>query len=401
MAIIASVLGLLFGNVAVMGLVLIAVILYFSRSNNDYFEKRGIRYVKPVPIFGNMFRAFMRLTPFSDLYVELYNKHPEDNVVGIFEFIKPTFMIRDTELIKQILIKNFDNFMNHRQSIDHDADPVFGRSLFSIKDQRWKDMRTILSPAFTGSKMRYMYDLIRDCAKGSFEYIQQTSGGQPYEFEAKDLFTRLSNDVIATSAFGIEVNSIKERENTFYNNGKILTDFSPLLAFKFFLALNFPNLLNTLKIPLLDKATSYYFKDIVIETMNHREKNGIVRPDMIQLLLQTKAKLSEKDDHQWTDDDFVAQSVLFFLAGFDTTSTLFSFMAYELALNKHIQDKLIAEVDEVCTKIQGKEPSYEDIHKMKYLDMVVQGEINCRQTKTMINKYNFLQSHLENGHQQF
>ncbi len=43
----------------------------------------------------------------------------------------------------------------------------------------------------------------------------------------------------------------------------------------------------------------------------------------------------------------LAQSFLFFLAGFDTTGKTLSFLAYSLALNPEVQDKLIEEVDSV------------------------------------------------------
>lgn len=53
-------------------------------------------------------------------------------------------MIRDVELIKQISVKNFDSFLNHRFVIDENVDKLFGRSLIMMVDQKWKDMRTTL-----------------------------------------------------------------------------------------------------------------------------------------------------------------------------------------------------------------------------------------------------------------
>ncbi|KAF5288092.1 hypothetical protein FQA39_LY15517 [Lamprigera yunnana] len=47
-----------------------------------------------------------------------------------------------------------------------------------------------------------------------------------------------------------------------------------------------------------------------------------------------------------------------------------SFMAYGLALNSDVQKKLQNEIDETLTNCQGK-LTYEALHKMKYMDMVV------------------------------
>ena len=48
-----------------------------------------------------------------------------------------------------------------------------------------------------------------------------------------------------------------------------------------------------------------------------------------------------------TKEEIVAQAVLFFIAGFATTSDTMMWLCYELAVNSDIQDKMIQEVDEV------------------------------------------------------
>ncbi|CAL1292427.1 unnamed protein product [Larinioides sclopetarius] len=55
---------------------------------------------------------------------------------------------------------------------------------------------------------------------------------------------------------------------------------------------------------------------------------------------------SASDVRSLSADEIVAQSVIFFTAGYDTTSSTLSFATYQLALNPDIQDKL-REVDSV------------------------------------------------------
>jgi len=73
----------------------------------------------------------------------------------------------------------------------------------------------------------------------------------------------------------------------------------------------------------------------------------------------------------WTDDELVAQCFLFFLAGFDTSSTLLSFFAYELCINPDIQQKLYEEIQETHRILGGKKLSYDALQKMKYMDMCI------------------------------
>lgn len=73
----------------------------------------------------------------------------------------------------------------------------------------------------------------------------------------------------------------------------------------------------------------------------------------------------------WTNDEIIAQCFLFFAAGFDTVSTLMSFMAYELALNQEIQQKVYEEIREVNPSLKGARLSYDTLSKLKYLDQVI------------------------------
>lgn len=131
---------------------------------------------------------------------------------GMFQFKSPLLVIRDPDLIKQLAVKDFDHFSNHRDFIfNEDVEPLMGKSLFMMRDQKWRDMRATLSPAFTGSKMRQMFRLIVECAEEATTMLlseaeaKQSIGDGKYVAELKDIFTRCMTDVIATAAFGIKV----------------------------------------------------------------------------------------------------------------------------------------------------------------------------------------------------
>lgn len=68
-------------------------------------------------------------------------------------FIK--FQVRDLDLVKQVMVKDFDHFVDHRPFVD--TDPLFSKSLFFLNGQEWKDMRTVLSPTFTSGKIKRMF----------------------------------------------------------------------------------------------------------------------------------------------------------------------------------------------------------------------------------------------------
>jgi cytochrome P450 family 6 len=69
-----------------------------------------------------------------------------------------------------------------------------------------------------------------------------------------------------------------------------------------------------------------------------------------------------------------SQAFVFFIAGFETSSTTMSHTLYELALNHNIQDKLREEINEEYKK-HGSNLTYEDVKKMSYLDKVFKGRL--------------------------
>ncbi|KAJ3651620.1 hypothetical protein Zmor_017647 [Zophobas morio] len=71
-----------------------------------------------------------------------------------------------------------------------------------------------------------------------------------------------------------------------------------------------------------------------------------------------------------TLEEITAQSFVFFLAAFETSSSTMSWAMYELAKNPHIQQKVRDEINTVVARCGGK-LTYEGIQEMKYLSQVV------------------------------
>ncbi|KAK1120114.1 hypothetical protein K0M31_012838 [Melipona bicolor] len=140
-------------------------------------------------------------------------------------------------------MKNFDHFPNHRMAFEPDLELFFSKNLFSLHDERWKEVRNILSTALTSSKMKSMFVLMRDYAKEYDDYFASLSADQLKAFELKDAFTKHTNDVIATCAFIIDINSMKNPKNTFYVYSREAISFEKsqsLFLLRFFAVRKFP-----------------------------------------------------------------------------------------------------------------------------------------------------------------
>lgn len=119
---------------------------------------------------------------------------------------------------------------------------------------------------------------------------------------------------------------------------------------------------------------SDFFTKIVTDTIKYRKTNNYVRNDFLQLMIEL-----QNNDKSITSDIITAQCFVFFVAGFETSSTAMTFALYELASNQEIQDKVRAEINSVLKEHDGK-ITYDSMMDMKYLGQVIDGELIYKKT---------------------
>lgn len=306
----------------------------------------------------------------------------------------PVYLVRDPQLFKQIAIKDFESFEDHKFVLEPEADSLIGNTVFMMRGKKWRQMRATLSPAFTGSKMRLMFELIRECAVASTDYfMRETEQTGEREIEIKEFYARYTNDVIASVAFGLKINSLEDRLNTFFVTGSRLQHLgSPKSFINIVCQRVMPWVMRTLGIEFINADVRRIFTDLVLRNMDERQRMGISRPDLIDLLLKVRQTNSDRHNRTkngkrlWKDIELISQCFVFFLAGFDTSTWLLVSTTYELALNSAIQDKLIDEVDRMTTMLNGNEITYDDMKKMKYLDMVICEVLRIRPPAVFIDR---------------
>nr|XP_012223675.1 PREDICTED: cytochrome P450 9e2-like [Linepithema humile] len=341
-------------------------IYYYLFKDLNFYKKHGIPHAKPLPFLGNMGPSLFRRQSVAELVKWIYDLNPDAKYVGMYDLTRPLTVIRDPELIKSITLKHFDTFPDHRAFIDETQDPLFGKNLVALRGKRWHEVRSILSPAFTSSKMKSMFKLMSDYGANFSDYLAQMPS-EKRKMEMKDVFTRYTNDVIATCAFGVTVDSMKNPKNEFYVYGREATVFSALMFLKFYIFRSLPWLARILRLRFVREKIGNFFRDLVKDTIKTRDEKGIVRPDMLQLMMESRGKEGKA---ALTIEDMVSQAFIFFFGGFESTSTLMCFAAHEIAVNQDVQERLQNEIDEVLEKTNGQAP-YEAVNSMEYLDAVI------------------------------
>ncbi|XP_017061951.1 cytochrome P450 9c1 [Drosophila ficusphila] len=364
----------------------IGLLLYkWSVYTFGYFSKRGVAHEKPTPVLGNIpWSVLMGKDSYIKHNIAQHLRLKRHKAYGVYNLRDPLYYLADPELIRQVGIKSFDNFANHRKGISDGPNEttLLSRSLLSLRDRRWKQMRGTLTPTFTSLKIRQMFELIQCCNVEAVDFLRRQSDGGSVELELKDFFTRYTNDVIATAAFGIQVNSFRDPNNEFFSLGQRISEFSFWGGLKVMLYILVPKLMKVLRVPVMDMNNVDYFRKLVFDAIECRKKQNIVRPDMIHLLLEAQRQLradqegsreggSQEDSARFDDEDLLAQCLLFFTAGFETVATCLSFTCYELMMNPAVQDELYEEVLAVREALAERPLDYDTLMGMKYLDCVV------------------------------
>ena len=91
-------------------IILLTFVYYYFKLAFNYWEKKGIKYLKPVIIFGNLKDVILLKKTNAELYKDFYDEYPTEPYVGIYEFTNPSLLIRDPNLIRHILVKDFSYF---------------------------------------------------------------------------------------------------------------------------------------------------------------------------------------------------------------------------------------------------------------------------------------------------
>lgn len=96
----------------------------------SYFHDREVKFVRGWPVLGTHYKMLLGKQPQTHAFEDIYNAYPDESFVGMYEVGGggPVYVIRDPELIKQVTVKDFHHFVNHRFGVNEKSDPLMGRS---------------------------------------------------------------------------------------------------------------------------------------------------------------------------------------------------------------------------------------------------------------------------------
>lgn len=303
--------------------VVVAMYFYMTRKFN-HWNKKGVTEIRPVPLFGNLLDSCLLRTTPGSLFKSWYEQGKGLPYVGFYIFDKPALLLRDPDLIKAVMVKDFNYFAN-RYLRTHELDTLGSANPFLAHTPQWISLRQRSTSTFTSGRMKRMFSLMLAVGNELIDHLDALGlqgrshltifhhgcdhsdllSGDGRDLEAKEISAKFTTDVIFSCAFGLQAKSINDPNSPFTKAATDIFGFATYLrsaeVASFFFA---PAIVKLLKLQWFSKEAGDFLRRVFMETMQLRISDGVERNDLIDLLIQLKK--SQKGDSDASGEWIVA-----------------------------------------------------------------------------------------------
>lgn len=144
-----AILNFCFVNILLTVAILVTFLLLYVKYRRTYWQRRGVPTLPAHWFFGNVKDVIQFKKSPSFVIGDLHNEASDnDDVLGIYIFHKPFLLLRNAELIKQILIKDFDYFPDRYFTAQSIRDKIGSTNLFTMHNPEWRQMRFLIFKTF-------------------------------------------------------------------------------------------------------------------------------------------------------------------------------------------------------------------------------------------------------------
>lgn len=311
---------------------------------------------------------------------------------GYYEGHLPMIVTSDLEIIQEVFIKQFGNFVARKIYPFQFSDDSPNMDIFLSSNKRWKRMRNIINPTFSPIKIKQLLPIMSKCSTRFIDVLEENT---EKELIISDYLNRFTMDTIWNCAVGIDIDCQHNLNDPYL--AKSLLVFKDLENLKFaFIVTTYlsefrPILLKLLSLStyvmskIHDSFTDPYFwlTHHIHKIFENRQKNKIVRRDFAQLLIESQDDYVEVEtscdkiqvdkmsfEKKMSFDEIEFNLVGFLLAGFETTSTALNYCFYILSTHCDEQHKLQEEIDSFF-KTNNAQPDLDNINQLQYLDLFI------------------------------
>lgn len=270
------------------GLIIIFItLLYFYLTRNfNHWKKKNVYYIKPIPFFGSIFKVLTLQRSIGQFLHEIYN---QTNLpfMGFFVLDKPYLLIRDPEIIKKCLIKDFEHFDDRSIAENLKDDEMGSKILLMLKNPEWKSLRVAANPIYATGKMRAMLPLMLEASNDLVNYLNNTVIKEEAT-ETRDVALKYTTDVIVSCGFSIKAGCFLQEKSVFREVTRRVFDWSFVRKVSMAAYFFAPSLVKLFKLKFLEPSVARFLREIISTTVAEREKSKIYTGDITDSLIQLR-----------------------------------------------------------------------------------------------------------------
>ncbi|XP_049938559.1 cytochrome P450 4C1-like isoform X6 [Schistocerca serialis cubense] len=254
--------------------------------------------------------------------------------------------------------------------------PWLGEGLLTSTGTKWHSHRKMITPAFHFTILDNFIEVFVEKAEVLVKLLKSKADGQAFDIYPH--ITRCTLDIICETAMGTPVDAQNNEEsayvNAVYSIGELTIKriFNPLLHNDFIFRISNTGKEFYRKLDILHEFTRKVIRDKKLSKMMEKideKTDEIGRKRRVAFL---DMLLAESEDGQKLTDQEVQEEVdTFMFEGHDTTSAAISWALVLLGHHPEIQENVHTELKDVFERDHFRGLTMQDLHNMKYLDMVI------------------------------
>lgn len=291
--------------------------------------------------------------------------HPADTLLeiserygGVVRFpmgTRPIFLVTSSDGVGHILQENQHNYRGFQYS-HHQFKPLLGNGLLTSDGETWRRHRQLAQQAFHPKQIQ---KLSIPMANAIQKFLTRWEGlsGPDFILDIGAEFTLLTLSIVTTSLFG---NDIGEQAEIVKGSVPIVLHY---LVDRMINPFTLPEWLPMRK--NLEYRQALNSLNHIVQQIISNDRTG--DEGQMNLLRMLMAARDHDGEDRLSEQELRDEIMTIFMAGHETCANALTWTFYCLARYPEIQDRLAEEVQRV---LQGRLPSYEEIHQLPFTNMV-------------------------------
>ncbi len=277
---------------------------------------------------------------------------------------KTVFQIADPAAIRHVFLENHRSYI---KGFGYDKlEPVLGKGLLTSEGEFWRRQRKLAQPAFHRPRLTALTGMIVQASQELLDRWKPKANrpvGPESILDLSDEMTRFALKVASVTLLGKDVSDHAS------DVGRALGRLLELANDRILSLIQLPESVPTPR-ALTFRRDRDMLNTVVFGIIEERHRliaaGHATSQDLLGMLMAVK---DEETGERMSDAQLRDEVMTIFLAGHETTANVLTWTLMLLSQHPSVFQKLTAEVDSV---LQGRDPAFEDLGKLRYTLMVIE-----------------------------